>query len=202
MEKNKILIPTIVAVLTLIILTFAATYAYFNVTAINNFGTKTIEASTPDVGSVALSTGSNLYLNLTRSNMTQANVGTYYAIADSSGIATTTETTVNIGTATVTGEGTFTCTYDLKAEYEGTLKSALTTNNIAILTINGTDYDVYSTNFPFVISGTMTGLTSVASQNITAQFRFVNTSSVQNELKNKNITITFSVANFDCTATE
>jgi len=201
MEKNKILIPTIFAVITLVVVTFGATYAYFTVTAKNDFGTKTIEAKTPDVGSVALSTGSNLYLNLSRSNMTQANVGTYYAVSDSAGIATTTETTVNIGTATVSGEGTFTCTYKLSIVQEGTLKEALTIANTAILNVNGINYDVYSTSFPLTIDGTMTGLLDGSPQNITAQFKFVNTNTSQNELKNKNITIKFSVSDFDCTAT-
>lgn len=201
MDKKKILVPTIIAVLTLIVMVVGATYAYFSVATTNNFGTRTVTASAADVGSVALATGSNLYLNLSRVNMMQANTGTYYAVTDSAGTATKTATTANIATATVTGSGTFTCNYTLSVAQSGTMKNALTGVGTAILVVNGTEYDVYSTTFPKTISGTMTGLTSEASQNITAQFKFVNTSSNQDVLKGTNITLTFTATAFSCTAT-
>ena len=200
MEKNKILIPTIIAVITLILITFGATYAYFTVTANNEFGSKTIEATISDVGSVALSTGSNLYLNLSRIDMIPANVGTYYAVSDSEGIATTEPTTINIGTATVTGEGTFSCSYKLLINYEGNLKEALENENVAVLTVNETTYDVFDTEFPLTMNESITNLVDGFPQNITAQFKFVNTNSIQNELKNKHLKITFTVLDFNCTA--
>ena len=151
METKKIIAPTLVAIITLVMLTVGATYAYFTVSATNNFGTKTITATTPTLGSVALSSGSNLYLNLSRVNMMTANQGTYYAVTNSAGTATTTATTTNIATATVTGAGTFSCDYTINVAYSGTMKEALTAAGTAILNVNGTDYDVYSTAFPFHI---------------------------------------------------
>ena len=72
-----------------------------------------------------------------------------------------------------------------------------------VLTVNGTAYDFNTASlFPKTISGTMTGLTSSASQNITAQLKFVNKASVdQSSLAGKTITLTFTVSNFSCTAT-
>jgi len=110
-NSKKIIVPTIVAIVTLVMLTVGATYAYFTVSATNSFGTKTITATTPEIGSVALSTGSNLSMTLTAAQMMkQSSDVTYYASASG---ATTTATTANIGTATVTGAGTFTCNYTL-----------------------------------------------------------------------------------------
>ena len=201
METKKIIVPTIVAIVTLVMLTVGATYAYFTVSSTNNFGTKTITATTPEIGSVALSTGSNLYLNLSRVNMMSANQGTYYAVTSSTGAATTTETTATIATAKVTGAGTFTCNYTLNVAEEGTLKDALTAAGTAILNVNGTDYDVYSTTFPKTITGTLTGLTSSTSKTLTASLRFVNTNANQNTLANKTLTLTFTATAFSCTAT-
>ena len=208
MENNKkVIVPTIVAIITLVMLTVGATYAYFTVSATNSFGTKTITATTPSVGSVALSTGSNLTMTLTAAQMMkQSSDVTYYASPSG---ATTTATTSNIGTAKVTGSGTFTCTYSLSVtDNDNSLYDAFqsmtgkSTGQI-VLTVNGTSYDFNTASlFPKTISGTMTGLTSSASQNITAQLKFVNKTSVdQSSLAGKSITLTFTVSNFSCTAT-
>lgn len=208
MENNKkVIVPTIVAIITLVMLTVGATYAYFTVSATNSFGTKTITATTPSVGSVALSTGSNLTMTLTAAQMMkQSSDVTYYASPSG---ATTTATTANIGTAKVTGSGTFTCTYSLSVtDNDNSLYDAFqsmtgkSTGQI-VLTVNGTSYDFNTASlFPKTISGTMTGLTSSASQNITAQLKFVNKTSVdQSSLAGKSITLTFTVSNFSCTAT-
>jgi len=201
METKKIIAPTLVAIITLVMLTVGATYAYFSVSATNNFGTKTITATTPTLGSVALSSGSNLYLNLSRVNMMTANQGTYYAVTNSAGTATKTQTTTNIATATVTGEGTFSCDYTINVAYSGTMKAALTAAGTAILNVDGTDYDVYSTTFPKTISGTITGLTKTAAKSLTASLRFVNTNTVQDALIDKTMTLTFTATAFKCTAT-
>jgi len=206
-NSKKIIVPTIVAIVTLVMLTVGATYAYFTVSATNSFGTKTITATTPEIGSVALSTGSNLSMTLTAAQMMkQSSDVTYYASASG---ATTTATTANIGTATVTGAGTFTCNYTLSVtDNDNSLYDAFQsmTGKSAgqiVLTVNGTAYDFNTASlFPKTITGTMSGLTSSASQNITAQLKFVNKASVdQSSLAGKTITLTFTVSNFSCTAT-
>jgi len=206
-NSKKIIVPTIVAIVTLVMLTVGATYAYFTVSATNSFGTKTITATTPEIGSVALSTGSNLSMTLTAAQMMkQSSDVTYYASASG---ATTTATTANIGTATVTGAGTFTCNYTLSVtDNDNSLYDAFQsmTGKSAgqiVLTVNGTAYDFNTASlFPKTITGTMSGLTSSASQNITAQLKFVNKASVdQSSLAGKTITLTFTVSDFSCTAT-
>ena len=201
METKKILAPMIAAIVTLVMITVGATYAYFTVTATSNFGTKTITATTPDLGSVALSGGSSLYLNLSRVNMMSANKGTYYAVTSSNGVATTTASETTIATATVTGAGTFSCDYTLNIAYDGTLKAALKKDGVAILKVNNTDYDIYSTTFPKTVTGSLTGLVAGTNKTITASLRFVNANEEQNELINKSMTLTFTTTAFTCTAT-
>lgn len=212
-EKNvdakKVLIPAIIAVVTLVILTVGATYAYFSVSSTSSgYTTRTVNAQAPDIGSVALTSGTNLTMNLTASQMMlPANETTYYA---SSSGTTTTATTENIGTAKVTGSGTFTCNYTLTVSASGTKNMYDTFQSMSnkstgqiVLTVNGTSYDFNTASlFPKTINGTMTGLTSSASQNITAQLKLVNSKTIdQTALAGTDITLSFAVSSFSCTAT-
>lgn len=211
METKKVLAPTIVAIVTLVMLTVGATYAYFTVTtSTTDFTTRTAEATTPKIGNVALASGSNLTMTLTAADMMKgSNDITYYA---SSSGKKTSATTATIGTATVTGEGKFNCNYTLTIDDNATSLydafqawSGKTAGQI-ILNVNGTDYDFNTaTLFPKEISGTFTGLTSTNSGTITASLKLVNKKDVdQSELANKTITLSFGIKpnTFTCTAVE
>ena len=207
-ENKKIIVPTIIAVITLVMLTIGATYAYFTVSATNSFGTKTITATTPAIGSVALTSETNLTMNVTASQMMAGSSDiTYYA---SSNGTTTTETTATIGTAKVTGEGTFSCDYTLTIDdnssslYDAFQSMSTKSEGQIVLTVNGVEYDFNTSNlFPKTISGTMNGLTSSKSQDITAQLKLVNKKSInQSALADKTLTLSFNVTNFKCNATE
>lgn len=210
METKKILVPTIVAIVTLVVLTVSATYAYFMVnTNTEEFTTRTAEATTPTLGNVALTSGNNLSLLLTAADMMikESDI-IYYASASGK---TTTATSETIGKATVNGEGTFNCDYTLTvSDNDNSLYDAFqnwsgkTTGQI-VLTVNGIDYDFNTTNlFPKEISGTFTGLTSSNPGIITASLKIVNKMDInQNDLAGKNITLTFGIkeGSFSCTAT-
>ena len=108
MDK-KTLTSTIVAVTTLVLLVFGATYAYFTVSSDNRFGTKNITAEIEDMANNVIltqETGS-LSLDLSRMQMSEANKGTYY-------YATGSSTPANIGKIAVDGEGSFTCSYTIE----------------------------------------------------------------------------------------
>lgn len=207
METKKILVPTIIAIATLVIMTVGATYAYFVVsTDTSEFTTSTVKATTPEVGSVALSTGSNLYLTLSRTNMTSANTGTYYAVTNSNGVSTkdTVVDPVAIATASVTGEGTYTCQYTLNVNTSGDLAAAVKSaakTGVAVLKVGTQTYDLGSVAAPTTVTGTLTGLTKTAPKTIDAQFYFVNTDANQAGLENKSVTFSFSAASFTCEAT-
>ena len=207
MEKKKILLPTVIAVVTLIALVVGATYAYFSVATTNNFGTRTVTASAADVGSVALVAGSNLSMSLTAADMMNKGSDTiYYASASGK---TTTLTTANIATASVTGAGTFTCNYTLTVDdntssmYDAFQNMSTKSAGQIVLSVNGTAYDFNTSSlFPKTISGTMAGLTASVSKNITAQLKVVNKTSIdQSDLAGTSITLTFKVTAFSCTAT-
>ena len=207
-NNNKIIVPTIIAVLTLLILTVGATYSYFLITSTNNFGTKTITASTPAIGSVALTTGDNLTMSLTASQMMAGNSDIEY-YASSNGTKTT-ATTTNIGVASVVGEGKYTCSYTLTINdnenslYDAFQNMATKSTGQIVLSINGSDYDFNTSNlFSKTITRTMTGLTKNTPQNITAELKLVNKVDIdQSDLADKELTLTFTASNFSCTAEE
>ena len=208
MNTKKVIIPIIISVATLILLTVGATYAYFNIGGTNNFGTKTITTSAESIGNVALSTGTNLTLDLSAKQMMDN--GSDLAYYASSTGTTTTPTTEKIGTATVTGEGIYNCTYKItmndnsSSMYDVFQGMSTKSTGQIILTVNGTEYDFNTAGlFSKEISGTMYGLTSDEARDITASLKIVNKTSVdQNALAGSNITITFSATSFECNAVE
>ena len=202
-DKKKILLVFIVAIFLVLIV--SATYAYFAVSTINNFGTSTINAQAGGIGTVTLN-GNNAQLNLsvTALDMVQgSNDITYYA---SSSGTTTTETEETIGTATLTPNTdttTYHCTYTLSVTHTGTndMYTAFTNgaNKSAgqiILTINGVDYDFYN-GWP--ANNRVTGEFNIKGNqtvNITAGLRFLNKSSInQNYLAGTDLNITINVVN-------
>jgi len=208
MNTKKVIIPIIISVATLILLTVGVTYAYFNIGGTNNFGTKTITTSAESIGNVALSTGTNLTLNLSAKQMMDK--GSDLAYYASSTGTTTTPTTEKIGTATVTGEGIYNCTYKLtmndnsSSMYDVFQGMSTKSAGQIILTVNGVNYDFNTSGlFSKEITGTMYGLTSDEARDITASLKIVNKTSVdQNALAGSNITITFSATSFECNAVE
>ena len=208
MNTKKVIIPIIISVATLILLTVGVTYAYFNIGGTNNFGTKTITTSAESIGNVALSTGTNLTLNLSAKQMMDK--GSDLAYYASSTGTTTTPTTEKIGTATVSGEGIYNCTYKLTMNdnsdsmYDVFQGMSTKSAGQIILTVNGIEYDFNTSGlFSKEISGTMYGLTSEEARDISASLKIVNKTSVdQSALAGSNITITFSATSFECNAVE
>ena len=211
-DKKKILLVFIVAIFLVLIV--SATYAYFAVSTVNNFGTSTINAQAGNIGTVTLNGNSaQLNMSLTALDMVQGNSDiTYYA---SSSGKTTTPTEDVIGTASVSptsDTNTYHCTYTLSVTHSGTndmytafSSAANKSTGQIILTINGVDYD-FNDGWPtsnqvsgsFYIKGTQT-------KNITAGLRIINDSEInQNYLANTDISISISLVNnsLSCTATE
>jgi len=204
MENNKkILIPTIVAVATLVLLVFGATYAYFTVGSTNNFGTKELNATLEDMADAVVleQVESTLSLNVTRAMMSEDNSGTTYYASGSS-------TPANIAKISTSGEGMYACTYTIKvtksaSSAENDLYTAIQGMSQmygnASLILNGKHYDFLSTNlFPITHIGTIHGITEDTPQYITANMLIKNSIANQNELKGKDITLTFEVTEFNC----
>lgn len=206
METKKVLVPTIIAVVTMIVLTFSATYAYFSVTTGVDSSNTNINMTTPAVGSVAIKSESNLTMDLSVTDMMDKGTDTIY-YASKSG-KTTADTTETIGTVSVTGEGTYKCNYTLKitdnddSVYDAFQSMSEKSEGQIVLTVNGVDYDFNTANlFPKVISGTISNLTETSPQYLTAKLKLVNKTGVnQNGLSNQNITLTFQFTEIVCNA--
>lgn len=130
MENNKkILIPTIVAVVTLVVLVVGATYAYFTVGAENNFETKTIEAKAESVGVVTLQGGSNLYLNIPAHLMMKDAIPEgelsveYSAVTDPDALPQEGPSWTSFADISVS-EGEFLCSIDYELNISGTMIEA------------------------------------------------------------------------------
>ena len=217
MDNNttKIILPMVIAVATLIVVVIGATYAYFSVTATNNFGTRTVTATAPSVGSVTLSTGSDLSMSLTAAQMMKKGSDTnYYAQSGSGKAATETATTVDIGSLVATS-GTFSCDYTISVTATGTNNmytafQGMTGKSAGQIVLTVTPFGNSAQTLDFntanlftnkTITGTVTGVSTTAKK-LQAQLKVVNKTSVdQTALAGKDITISFGVTALTCTAT-
>ena len=202
MEK-KILLPTIVAVATLILLVFGATYAYFTMNSTNEFGTKELQATVEDMaGSVVLEqVESTLSLNVTREMMSEDNTRTAYYASGS-------VTPANIAKISVAGEGIYKCDYKITVT-----KTATSAANDLIETIKNEGNDdmqllinnrtyFSDTSFPITITDTIYNITETNSKYITSNFEIWNIDYEQNYLKGKDVTLTYSISDFECELSE
>ena len=214
-KDKKNLILTIIAVSTLVFLIIGATYAFFNL-ATNNFRTTKVKSSIENMGTVALTTGSDLKMTLTLDQMSDK--GTDVAYYASKNGATTVETSEAIGKAVVTGDGTFSCNYTISFDdsenslydiFQETEIIDISTldladkNNQIIFTVNDTSYDFATADlFPQTISGTLNDITESSPQFINAQLKVINkTGLMQTGFAGAGIKISFTVDSFECVAT-
>ena len=207
MNTKKILVPTIVAVISFISLTVGATWAYFSVETSKVTQTAKISAELSDVGNVALTGGSDISVSLTSSDMVNKGKDvTYYASASGK---TTSATSPVIATATAEGSGTFSCDYSIKIDdnatsmYDAFQSMGTKSTGQIVLTVNNSSYDFNTKSlFPKTFTGTLSGITSTTSKNITAQLKVVNKYNVnQSALAGTSLKLTFTVQSFTCVVT-
>ena len=203
--KNMV-IPTALMVITLVVLALGAAYAYFTVSTSNGVSTMKVTTTVESVGIASLAHGSNLQLHLTNDDMMKKNDNIIYC-ATIDGVPSTEKNEVAIATASINGNGTMNCTYELLASITGekNMYDAFQrmgknkTSNQLILSVDGKDYDFNDTSFPSIITGTLEGLKEENTKNIMASFRVVNRSDInQSELAATDLTISFSVNKFEC----
>ena len=199
----------IIGLFAIIVMVLSATYAYFQVGTVNNFGTSTINATSNNIGSVILQGNNvNLSMNLSLLDMMPQNSNvTYYASSEG---RTTDITEEIVGVATVSpNEDTnyYHCTYTLEVKdnyigdknmyniFKGTQQVNGQTYspsvNEFVLTVNGVDYDLSlsANSLTKEIPGEF-NIKAGQPVNITAGLRFVN-------INNKNqILLTNSGLNF------
>jgi len=219
MENNKkILVPTIVAVATLVLLVFGATYAYFTIGSTNNFGTKELNATVEDVAdAVVLEQVENeLSLSITRTMMDGFNVGTYYYASGS-------DTPANIAKMSVAGDGIYKCNYKLTITKSASstandLYKAIVENGVefndpeldetimpdeALFYINNSRYFLTESNlFPMVIEDTIYNISKDTPKYLVSNLMIANAEHPQNSIKGKDMKLTYTITNFDCELSE
>jgi len=209
MENNKkILVPTIIAVATLVLLVVGATYAYFTTTSTNRFGTKELNASLEDMAdAVVLEQLENeLSLNVTRAMMSEDNAWNVY-------FASGNYVPANIAKISVTGDGTYKCDYKITVTksassiendlYE-TFKNKSEYGTEILFYLDNVVYDLgYEENlFPLTYESTMYNITNENPKYITSNLGIENTDYEQNFIKGKDITLTYSISDFECELSE
>ena len=205
-ENKKLVISTLIMVMTLVVLVMGATYAYFSADHTISSNTTKIESNIESVGIVSLSAGTDLKLNISAVQMMQQTGDVNYYATVSGTPQVGTENSVAIATADVEGNGTMSCSYTIKATLTGTNNmytafTGMTTKSAGqlVLTVDGTEYDFFNTSFPKTITGTFSGLKEGSPQNIMSSFKVVNKSSIdQSNLAGTDLTITFTVESLNC----
>jgi len=207
MSKNskRIVIPTVIIIITLVVLIMGAAYAYFSNGILLDGTITSVDTTAESVGVATLSSGKNLILELTPKDMMQTSETiNYYATLD--GTPTTEENSEIIATASVAGNGVMNCQYKLYASITATNNmytafknmSSKSTNKL-ILTVDGVKYDFFDVSFPMTISGTIEGIKEGTSKDIYASFMLANRSEIdQTALKATDLKINFSVNEFKC----
>lgn len=203
-NKDTIIIPMIIVILTFVLLIVGSAYAYF--TANNSIGGSTnINTEFESVGISKLASKNNLKLNVTLVDMMKKdNNINYYATLD--GTPSTSENSEVIATASVEGNGKMNCNYTLEVTVNGTNNMYEAFKNMTnksagqlILNVDGKDYDLYNVTFPLTITGTINDLSENNSKDIKASFRIVNRKDIdQSNLANKDLTLSFNAKLFTC----
>jgi len=209
MENNKkILVPTIVAVVTLVLLVFGATYAYFTIGSTNNFGTKDLSATVEDMaGAVVLSQETDtLSLNVTRTMMSKDNKWTAYYASGS-------YIPASIAKISVAGDGTYKCDYKVTVTksssspendlYKSFLENTLGEDREIVFWINGHDYHFVEEDlFPITHTDTIYNINKDNPKYIASNLKITNQYFDQNYLKGKDITLTYNISDFECELSE
>ena len=207
-SNKKMLFYTILIIGLLIVLVTGATYAYFNVPFTR--ATETVKAIVegPPEGSVVITSGEVLSLNMERAGMMQQDADkTFYATTNGKPVEEQEEKPV-VATATAIGSYTFNCDYKLHVAMDGTMYDAFQklqdkSKGQIVLTVDNNEYDFADSTPDFTkgfdVTGQITNLNANNPQKINAQFKIVNkTDKNQTDLKGTNVKFTFSIVEFTC----
>lgn len=204
-QTKKIIFPTLIVIIIMVIFVIGVTFAYFSVVINNDFEIIKINGAVEPTGSISVKSENDLLLNIsTEKMMDMGKDVTYYATVD--GIPAETTQEVAIASIVVSGENTMKCNYKLTGTISGTNNMYEAFKNMKgsspgqlVLSVNGIDYDLYDISFPLSISGETENLTSKTINEIKASFKVVNKTNVnQNALAGTDLTISFSADEFNC----
>ena len=206
--NKKTAVSTLIAVATLTFLVIGATYAYFTMGPSNSFGTKELNATIDGMGgSVVLSQENDLLsLNITGSQMSEENVWNGYYASGS-------YIPANIAKVSVAGDGIFKCDYTITVTksstspendiYNAYFNNSAREEGEIVFNLNYNEYDFFDADiFPLTYSDTMYNISKDTPRYITSNLIIINQEFEQNYLKGKDMTLTYSINDFECELSE
>lgn len=201
---KDVYIPLFIGLLTLLIITISATYAYFLVTTGSRSSTSSVNTTLESVGSVAIRNEVNsLTLSVSAADMMKKNNDvTYYASSEGTVNEENIET---LGVVSAIGNGTFDCEYDVVITASGSMYTAFQnmndkSNGQIEFTFADSTFDFNTQNlFPKRVHKYISGLSSLEDVNLTGSLKLVNKKNYnQTALAGTSITISFDIENFSC----
>ena len=204
-DKKKILIGSIILVVTLILVVVGTTYAFFSLQIKNSSNPTNIEITTGEQDKITLNGGlTNYHIHLKVSDMSLDNVGnSYYGTTEENKDYEIDELsgTQELGNISVSGElgDAYECTAKININLEGEMSKFLKSNDLVLVVIkpgeNTISYDLSEAldnpNIKFNIYDSNI-------DPIKAYLKFTNQESDQSDLAGKELNISISINDFAC----
>ncbi len=206
-EERKILISSIVLVVTLILVVVGTTYAFFSLQIEGENTTTNVELIAGEQNEITLSGGiTNYHINLDVSDMTEDKRGyEYYGTTDSNKKYETELVSAYQDIGTFTKKGTLTeeygCYVDINIDLGGNMAELLQNGDLRLEVKQGSfsegyDLSEYTGKQEFKFN-----LSNSNMEPIKAYLRFDNRDDDQSYLAGKELTVSIKIDNFRCTNT-
>ncbi len=203
-EKRKILISSIIIIITLILVAIGTTYAFFSLQIEGEETTTNVEITTGEQNEITLSGGiTNYHIKLDVSDMTEDKIWTYYyGTTDSTKNYETDEDLAFQDIGTLTKKGTLTekyiCSADINISLDGDMQEFLQANDLVLVVKQGSTINTYDLSNISTKNIFRFKLDNDHIEPIQAFLVFTNQKSDQSDLAGTSLNISINIDNFAC----
>ncbi len=207
-DKKKILIGSVILVVTLILVVVGTTYAYFNMQVINNSKTTNMEITTGEQNKITLSSSlTNYHLHLKVSDMTLDKVGSsYYGTTDTGKDYEATEAlgTKELGNISVSGEliDKYICSATININKSGNMSTILEEGDLILVIKEGNRENRYDLSKALTNPNFKFNINNSNIEPIKAYLKFTNQNKDQSNIAGKELTISININDFNCEVDE
>ncbi len=212
-DKRKMIMTSIIGVVTLLVLVIGATYAYFNVDIVSTVANSTINIKMPPSESIALNgLESKLHINLKNSDMVLENIGSYYSTSDNSKSYVTSDDEAKTIVAKLVSENLTLrnkCSVNVMVNLDTSLNSmgSVLENDDAFLFISGGTsvkfIDLYDLKETGQMNFTLDFVINInGSQDIKSYLKINNKNNSQIYLAGKELLVSLKISNIKCNSVE
>ncbi len=206
-EERKILISSIVLVVTLILVVVGTTYAFFSLQIEGENTTTNVELTVGEQNEITLSGGiTNFHINLDVSDMTEDKIWTsYYGTTDSNKKYAADGDSIYQDIGTFTKKGTLTeeygCYADINIDLSGDMAESLQYVDLRLYIEQGIFSRTYDLSYETGKQEFKFNLSNSNMEPIKAYLEFANRDDDQSYLAGKELTVSIKIDNFRCTNT-